>query len=90
MRSTGPGVDAAAPVTECPYRGLLAFEAGGPRASSSAARRWSPIFVGRLAPGRLLAVVGASGSGKSSVLRAGLAAAVDAGEVDGARRAVGC
>ena len=40
-----------------------------------------------LAPGRLLAVVGASGSGKSSVLRAGVVAAVRAGEVDGLRHA---
>ena len=38
--------------------------------------------LGRMAPGRLLAVVGASGSGKSSLLRAGVAAAVLAGEVD--------
>ena len=71
----GPGVRTPPPATECPYRGLLAFEPddralllrprGGRRASSSAASR----------PGRLLAVVGASGSGKSSVLRAGLVAA---------------
>ena len=40
-------------------------------------------LLDRLAPGRLVALVGASGSGKSSVLRAGLAAAVEAGEVDG-------
>ena len=52
-------------------------------------------IVERLAPGRLLAVVGASGSGKSSVLRAGVVASVrgagrvallDAGRRAGARR----
>ena len=45
------------------------------------------IFSNGSRPGRLVALVGASGSGKSSVLRAGLAAAVDAGEVDGLDRA---
>ncbi len=43
-----------------------------PAPSSSAARRSSRTSSRRVAPGRLLAVVGASGSGKSSVLRAGL------------------
>ncbi len=44
-------------------------------------------MLARIAPGRLLAVVGASGSGKSSLLRAGVLAAVQAGEVAGARSA---
>ena len=39
----------------------------------------------RLAPGRLLALVGGSGSGKSSVLRAGVVAAACVGEVAGDR-----
>ena len=51
--------------------------------SSSGARTWCGIFSIASAPGRLVALVGASGSGKSSVLRAGVAAAVEAGEVDG-------
>ena len=38
-------------------------------------------------PGRLLAVIGASGSGKSSVLRAGVVAAALAGEVEAVERA---
>ena len=38
-------------------------------------------LIGRLKAGRLVAVVGASGSGKSSLLRAGVIAAVRAGEV---------
>ena len=75
---TGAGVATPRPATECPYRGLLAFEAGD-----------SEFFFGRedalrsvldrLVPGRLLGVVGTSGSGKSSLLRAGLLAAVNAG-----------
>ncbi len=81
----GPGVDAPRPVTDCPYRGLLAFEADD-----------REFFFGReevvdelltlLAPRRLVSLVGASGSGKSSVLRAGIVAAVEAGEVAGMHR----
>ena len=54
--------------------------------SSSAARSVVSELIARVAPGRLLAVVGASGSGKSSVLRAGVIAAVRAGEVPGIER----
>ena len=82
-RSAGPGVDAPPPVTDCPYRGLLAFEAGRRalllRPRGGRGRRSSPACAG----GRLLAVVGASGSGKSSVLRAGLVAAARAGRIPG-------
>jgi class 3 adenylate cyclase/WD40 repeat protein/energy-coupling factor transporter ATP-binding protein EcfA2 len=83
---TGPGLRTASAAVECPYRGLLAFEAHD-----------RPMFFGReevvadvlarIAPRRLLAVVGASGSGKSSLLRAGVLAAVQAGEVPCARSA---
>ena len=71
---------------ECPYRGLLAFEPDD-RAFFFGREEVTAKAIGRLAPGRLLAVVGASGSGKSSVLRAGVVAAVRAGEVDGLRHA---
>ncbi|MFL5871417.1 MAG: protein kinase domain-containing protein [Solirubrobacterales bacterium] len=81
----GPGIEAPRPVKDCPYRGLLAFEASD-----------HEFFFGReevvgelsalVAPGRLVALVGASGSGKSSVLKAGLIAAVEAGEVAGIER----
>jgi WD40 repeat protein/class 3 adenylate cyclase/tRNA A-37 threonylcarbamoyl transferase component Bud32 len=81
-----PGVQAPLSATECPYRGLLAFE---PEDRSFFFGREHVVgeLIGRLEPGRLLAVVGASGSGKSSVLRAGLVAAVRAGEVRGLSRA---
>jgi class 3 adenylate cyclase/tRNA A-37 threonylcarbamoyl transferase component Bud32 len=82
----GPGVAAPQPVTDCPYRGLLAFERED-RDYFFGREEVIAELIGRLAPGRLLAVVGASGSGKSSVLRAGVIAAVRASEVPGIERA---
>ena len=73
------------PSRDCPYRGLLAFEADD-RAFFFGREEVVEELLARLAPGRLLALVGASGSGKSSVLRAGVVAAVEAGEVDGIDR----
>src|SRR5262249_16842151 len=63
--------------TECPYRGLLAFE---PEDRDFFFGREDAVadLVRKVAPGTLVAVVGASGSGKSSVLRAGLIGAVRA------------
>ena len=83
----GEGVDAPFPSTECPYRGLLAFEAGD-RDLFFGREPVVAALIERLEPGRLLALVGASGSGKSSVLRAGLLAATRAGEVACCRDAV--
>src|SRR4051794_38400658 len=67
----GPGL--SAPLAECPYPGLLSFD--DPRFFFGRETVVAEL-LGRLAPGRLLAVVGASGSGKSSVLRAGVMAGV--------------
>ena len=78
----GPGVVAPLPATECPYRGLLAFEASD-REFFFGREEIVQSLLERIAPGRLLALVGPSGSGKSSVLRAGVIAAVAAGEVHG-------
>jgi class 3 adenylate cyclase/WD40 repeat protein len=80
------GVGAPLPVTDCPYRGLLAFE---PEDRDYFFGREEVVeeLIERLTPGRLVAVVGASGSGKSSVLRAGIIAEVRAGEVTGIERA---
>jgi WD40 repeat protein/class 3 adenylate cyclase/tRNA A-37 threonylcarbamoyl transferase component Bud32 len=80
----GPGVRTRLSAGECPYRGLLAFEPDD-RAFFFGREEVTAKIIARLAPGGLLAVVGASGSGKSSVLRAGVVAAVRAGEVDGLR-----
>ena len=82
----GPGVRTPPSASESPYRGLLSFEPDD-RAFFFGREEVTAKIIGRLAPGRLLAVVGASGSGKSSVLRAGVVAAVRAGEVDGLRHA---
>ncbi|MGZ4191194.1 MAG: nSTAND1 domain-containing NTPase [Solirubrobacteraceae bacterium] len=82
----GPGVSAPMAATECPYRGLLAFEAEDRHFFFGREDVVSEL-VGRVTPGRLLALVGASGSGKSSVLRAGVIAAVRAGEIRGIRTA---
>jgi WD40 repeat protein/class 3 adenylate cyclase len=82
----GPGVQAPLAATECPYRGLLAFE---PEDRNYFFGREPVVseLVARLTTGRMLSVVGASGSGKSSVLRAGVIAAVRAGDVPGLERA---
>jgi class 3 adenylate cyclase len=83
----GPGVRTPLSASECPYRGLLAFEPDD-RAFFFGREAVVAELVGRVAPGTLLAVVGASGSGKSSVLRAGLVAAARAGEIAGIDHAV--
>ncbi|HWF53922.1 MAG TPA: protein kinase [Solirubrobacteraceae bacterium] len=78
----GPGVRTPAAAAECPYRGLLAFQ---PEDRNYFFGREQVVaeLIARLGPGRLPAVVGASGSGKSSVLRAGVTAAALAGELPG-------
>ena len=73
------------PAVVCPYKGLMFFDVAD-----------APYFVGRdrlvarlvakLVDARFLAVVGASGSGKSSVVRAGLVAALRAGMLPGSER----
>jgi class 3 adenylate cyclase/WD40 repeat protein/energy-coupling factor transporter ATP-binding protein EcfA2 len=83
---TGPGLATAPTASDCPYRGLPAFEARDRRLFFGREEVVREILA-RVASGRLLAVVGASGSGKSSLLRAGVVAAVEAGEVSATRRA---
>jgi WD40 repeat protein/class 3 adenylate cyclase/energy-coupling factor transporter ATP-binding protein EcfA2 len=82
-----PGIRAPLAATECPYRGLLAFE---PEDRAYFFGRDAVIreLIERLERGGLVAVVGASGSGKSSLLRAGVIAAVRAGELAVMERAV--
>ncbi|MEO8967057.1 MAG: adenylate/guanylate cyclase domain-containing protein [Solirubrobacteraceae bacterium] len=83
---TGPGLVTGPTAAECPYRGLLAFE---PRHRHLFFGREEVVgeVLRRLVGGRLLAVVGASGSGKSSLLRAGVVAAVQAGDLAAAQSA---
>jgi len=82
----GPGLVTAPAAAACPYRGLLAFE---PQHRHLFFGREEVVadVLARIAPGRLLAVVGASGSGKSSLLRAGVLGAVEAGDLTSARSA---
>ena len=77
-----PGVNAPPSAGECPYRGLPAFQASD-RARFFGREELVRELIGRVTAGRILAVVGASGSGKSSLLRAGLVAAARAGELPG-------
>jgi DNA-binding SARP family transcriptional activator/WD40 repeat protein len=73
------------PMVVCPYKGLMFFDVDD-----------APYFFGRehlvaqlvakLVGARFLSVVGASGSGKSSVVRAGLVAALRAGMLPGSDR----
>lgn len=79
---TGPGLDTAAAATECPYRGLMAFQSQDRHLFFGREEVVADV-IRRIAAGGLLTVVGASGSGKSSLLRAGVVAAVEAGEVTG-------
>jgi WD40 repeat protein/tRNA A-37 threonylcarbamoyl transferase component Bud32 len=76
------GVNAPPSARECPFRGLPAFQASD-RDRFFGREELIGELIGRVAAGRILAVVGASGSGKSSLLRAGLVAAARAGELPG-------
>jgi WD40 repeat protein/class 3 adenylate cyclase/energy-coupling factor transporter ATP-binding protein EcfA2 len=77
-----PTLPAVVSPAECPYRGLLEFEPED-----------ADLFFGRdevlddisrrLAENRLVALVGASGAGKSSLVRAGIIAAARRGELEG-------
>ena len=70
----------------CPYRGLLAFE---PDDHDLFFGREAVLgdLLGRLASDRFVAVVGASGSGKSSLVRAGVIAAIRQGRLAGVSNA---
>jgi hypothetical protein len=80
-----PGDDCTEPTdTKAPYLGLATFQ---PDDASRYFGRQRLVgeLLGRLTAGRFLAVFGASGSGKSSLLRAGLLPAVWAGRVPGSQ-----
>ena len=73
--------DDQAPVT-CPYKGLATFDADD-AAYFFGRERLVAELVARLVGAPLLAVVGPSGSGKSSVVRAGLLPALAGGVLPG-------
>ena len=70
------------PDSLCPYLGLDAFDEGR-RGYFFGRRRLVDEWVSRLANGRLLAIVGPSGSGRSSVVLGGLVPALKDGWVPG-------
>ncbi len=70
---------------ECPYKGLAAFQ---PEDSAYFFGREDLVeeLIERLQQGRILVLGGSSGSGKSSVLRAGLLPAVEANAIPGSEQ----
>ncbi len=75
-------VDMAPADVDCPYKGLAAFEAQDAEYFFGREELVAELTA-RLAGTRFLAVVGPSGSGKSSVVRAGLLPAVWGGALPG-------
>lgn len=73
------------PTDVCPYKGLARFEAADAEFFFGREQVVAE-GVGHLVGGRFLALVGASGSGKSSLLRAGLLHALGSGAIPGSDR----
>ncbi|HEX6257455.1 MAG TPA: BTAD domain-containing putative transcriptional regulator [Euzebyales bacterium] len=73
------------PRVVCPYKGLAFFDVEDTSYFFGRERLVAQL-VARLVDAHLLAVVGASGSGKSSVVRAGLVAAIRTGTLPGSDR----
>ena len=69
------GRASASDVGECPYRGLSPFEEDDAPLFFGRERE-AALLVEKLRDARFLAVLGASGSGKSSLVRAGLVPAL--------------
>ena len=69
----------------CPYKGLAQFEADDSRSFFGRERLVGELAARTVAAG-FLCVVGASGSGKSSAIAAGLLPSLDAGLLPGSER----
>ncbi|HND55635.1 MAG TPA: toll/interleukin-1 receptor domain-containing protein, partial [Pirellulaceae bacterium] len=91
VRGLPPRAEREATHVECPYRGLAAFDVSDADVffGREAVTDWllsvlrgtqSPV-----GPSRFQVIVGASGSGKSSLARAGVLAALKRGEIDGSQ-----
>ena len=83
-RIYAPGVVAGRPSDECPYKGLAPFGEEDAERFFGRERLVGELAARTVATG-LLAVVGPSGSGKSSVVRAGLLPSLEAGLLPGSR-----
>lgn len=77
-----PSLHAVPSPAECPYRGLLEFELDDADLFFGRDEVLDDVLA-RLAASRFVALVGASGSGKSSLVRAGVMAAARRGDVAG-------
>ena len=73
------------PVVACPFKGLATFDVGDADVFFGRERLVSEL-VARLAERRLIGILGASGAGKSSLLRAGLLPALAGGALPGSER----
>ena len=89
-KAPGPGPGQAIFEGECPYRGLEVFEEKHARFFFGREAQVDWLLTHRLAPmaesshaRRFLAILGPSGSGKSSLALAGLIPALKAGKVEG-------
>jgi WD40 repeat protein/DNA-binding SARP family transcriptional activator len=83
LESAWPGGSGSIRSTDvCPYKGLARFETSDAEFYFGREQVVADA-VGRLVGGRFLALVGASGSGKSSILRAGLLHALESGAIPG-------
>lgn len=78
----GEPVPGSLPSDVCPWRGLVSYHVED-RQWFSGRERLVAELLARVAADRLVAVVGASGSGKSSLVRAGLLGALSAGALPG-------
>ena len=95
IRGTTPGLGSATLLdeNECPYRGLQFFDVAHARyffgrtgLTDRLVEKLRTSNALSSFPGRFLAIVGASGSGKSSLARAGLVAALNRGAIEGSDR----
>lgn len=75
-------------VDVCPWRGLASYDVEDAEWYAGRERLVAELLA-RVASARVVAVVGASGSGKSSLLRAGLLAGLAAGRLPGSERWTG-
>jgi DNA-binding SARP family transcriptional activator/WD40 repeat protein len=82
---SGSRTQAVSSTDVCPYKGLARYETSD-AAFYFGREQVVSDAVGRLVGGRFLVLVGASGSGKSSILRAGVLHALESGAIPGSDR----
>src|SRR5204862_3818581 len=81
----GPEAQAQEVVVACPFKGLASFETDDAEYFFGRERVVSDV-VSRLIGSSFVGLVGPSGSGKSSILKAGLLPAIAAGALPGSER----